>query len=119
MTPSITLITGGAGGGGNSAATPGVAGNGGPISQGTNSRVPTLAATQGQSPNGVGGVTLFQPFFYSLGGTGGSASNTTTGGTGGSAVIGSGGGGGGTGTSPGAGGAGGRGGSGLVMINCW
>ena len=106
-------ITGGASGGGKTAAN----GNnvGGNVT-GFGSAIPTIPGGDALS-GGTGGVFSLTPF-YSLGGSGGGANAGGTGGRGGNGGPGCGGGGGGAGLTGGAG-PGGNGGPGIVIITCW
>ena len=108
-------ITGGASGGGKTAAN----GNnvGGDVI-GFGSAIPTIPG--GSVIGTIGGTSgvFSQTPFYSLGGAGGGANAAGTGGRGGNGAIGCGGGGGGAGLT-GSPGPGGNGGPGIVIITCW
>jgi hypothetical protein len=112
---SSTTVSGGAAGGGKSAANANF--DGGAITG--IGLIPTLAGGTGGGAGGTqdgNGGTFSMKGFYSTGGSGGGSVAGGTGGRGGNGNIGSGGGGGGAGTT---GGAGGNGGPGMVIITCW
>jgi hypothetical protein len=120
---SLTINSGGAGGGGSDAdpfsgggLDPQVATNFTFINWPNTANALAIAGTSAAaSRNGSSGVNIWQPF-VSCGGAGG-GTNDNSGGNGGNGGIGSGGGGGGTGESPV--GRGGNGGPGMVMIISW
>jgi hypothetical protein len=115
VTSSGLPITGGAAGGGKSAADGNFAGGNVGFAFGS-ATLPTISGgTGGATNNGASGVFINLPFF-SLGGAGGGSNALGTAGNGGKGEIGCGGGGGGSGTTRGSGG---NGGPGMVIITCW
>ena len=108
---------GGAGGGGVSSSIAYAGGNAlGPSTSEQSIWSRNLSGGANTGVAGEDGITLLEPTFFTLPGTGGGATLSGTGGRGGKGGIGCGGGGGGAGPT---GGAGGDGGDGLAILVCW
>lgn len=127
---SYSFVSGGGGGGIQTLnSTPSSGGSCGLITNGNEINIPVISGGSALN-DGQDGITLFKPYFVSLGGGGGGAGTMVNfqtplpGGDGGKGGLGSGGGGGGSGNKqftgdPWNAGFGGRGGDGIVIISCW